>query len=369
MTAAQRVMGSEYMNWAKTCSGARFSLTNSGLANLKLHELSVSLDELEITTDTGYGYPPLVQALADRMGVGSEAIVTAAGTSFANHLAMASLINPGDEVLIEHPTYEPLLSLARYLGAEVKRFPRLFNERFRISPDRIKQCISSRTRLIVITNLNNPSGVRTDDATLAELGRIAGAIGSRVLVDEVYLEAFFDQRPPNAYLLGPEFIVTSSLTKAFGLSGLRCGWIVADPDLAKRMWLLNDLFASTPVHAAERMSVVALQQLNEISRKAERQLSTNRSLVTQFLNSRDDLDFVEPDGGTVFFPRLRAGDADSFCNLLRDKYETTVVPGRFFEMPDHFRIGIGSDTETLTAGLERLDQALSDYAEGKLNAL
>jgi len=365
----QRVKGSEYMNWAKTCSGAKFSLTNSGLANLKLRELQVTLDDLEITTDTGYGYPPLVNALAERMRVGPEAIVTAAGTSFANHLAMASLINPGDEVLIEHPTYEPLLALAHYLGAEVRRFPRLFEEGFRISPERVKQSISSRTRLIVITNLNNPTGVGTDDTTMAEVGRIAKAVGARVLVDEVYLETFFDERPRNAYHLGSEFIVTSSLTKAFGLSGLRCGWIVADPDLARKMWLLNDLFASTPVHSAERMSVVALQQLGELSQKAEHRLSTNRSLVTQFLNSRDDLDFVAPDGGTVFFPRLRTGGVDPFCDLLRDKYETTVVPGRFFEMPDHFRIGAGSDTEGLRSGLERLDQALNEHARRGTNAL
>jgi aspartate/methionine/tyrosine aminotransferase len=366
---AQRVKESDYMNWAKTCSGARFSLTNSGLASLKLGDLRVAFDELEITTDWGYGYPPLVNALAERMRVGADAIVTAAGTSFANHLAMASLINPGDEVLIEHPTYEPLLALARYLGAEVKRFPRIFEEGFRILPQRVQQSISERTRLIVITNMNNPTGVRTDDTAMAEVGQLARAVAAKVLVDEVYLETFFDERPRNAYLLGPEFVVTSSLTKAFGLSGLRCGWIVAEPALAKKMWLLNDLFASTPVHAAERMSVLAIEQLSEISEKAARQLSINRSLVTDFLKSRDDIDFVEPDGGTVFFPRLLTGEVDGFCSLLRDKYETTVVPGRFFEMPDYFRIGVGGDTETLVSGLERMDQALTEHAKHRVNAL
>ena len=361
--------GSEYMNWAKTCSGARFSLTNSGLANLKLRDLHFTLDDLELTTDWGYGYPPLVKALADRMHVSTDSIVTAAGTSFANHLAMASLIDPGDEVLIEHPTYEPLLALAHYLGARVTRFSRVFQEGFRISIERLKQSVSASTRLIVLTNLNNPSGIQTDDSTMTEVGKIASSAGARVLVDEVYLETFFDGRPGNAYLLGPEFVVTSSLTKAFGLSGLRCGWIVAEPELARKMWLLNDIFASTPVHSAERMSVIALQQLEQIAQTHGERLSSNRSLVSQFLKTREDLDFVEPDGGTIFFPRLRFGDTDQFCELLRDKYETTVVPGRFFEMPNHFRIGVGGDTETLSVGLERIGLALNEHAGRKAIAL
>jgi aspartate/methionine/tyrosine aminotransferase len=352
------------MNWAKTKSAARFSLTNSGLANVSMIALNVSVDDLEITTDNGYGYPPLVNALALRMQVDADSIVTAAGTTFANHLAMAALIDPGDEVLIEHPTYEPLLALAHYLGAEVKRFPRLFEESFEVLPARIEQHITARTRLIVLTNLNNPTGVLIDERTLVQVRDIARSVNARVLVDEVYLETFFDQRPKNAFLLGPEFVVTSSLTKAFGLSGLRCGWIVAEPELAQKMWLLNDLFAATPVHAGERLSVLALGQMERLQEWASARLDTNRTLVEQFLESRKELEYVKPAGGTVFFPRLREGDVDQFCELLRNKYETTVVPGRFFEMPRHFRIGIGGDSETIKAGLERLGQALStDYAD------
>jgi hypothetical protein len=353
-------MGSEYMHWAKTRSEARFNLTNSGLASLKLEQLSVRLEDLEITSDSGYGYQPLVDALAERIGVEPRSIVTAAGTSFANHLAMAALVNPGDEVLIEHPTYEPLLSLARYLGAQVKRFPRLFEQSFQVAPENIERNISSRTRLIVITNLNNPSGVLTDETTMAAVGEIARKVGARVLVDEVYLEAFFETRPKTAFLLGPEFVTTSSLTKAFGLSGLRCGWIVAEPELTRRMWLLNDLFASTPVHVGERLSVIALAQIEGLAREAAARLDRNRALVNQFLELRDDLETVRPAGGTVFFPRLRIGDTDRFCTLLREKYETSVVPGRFFEMPSHFRLGIGGDSATLASGLERLDQALDE---------
>jgi aspartate/methionine/tyrosine aminotransferase len=365
MKAAQdesRTRVSRYMNWAKTRSRARFNLATSGLANLRLPDLQVSLDDLEITGESGYGHQPLIQALADRYQVDAASVVTAAGTSFANHLAMAALINPGDEILLESPAYEPLLALAHYLGADVKRFQRRFEEGFRLSPAEIERNMSPRTRLIVITNFHNPTGVLTNDQTLKEVDELANRINARVLVDEVYLQMLFAEPPRTAFHLGNQFIVTSSLTKAFGLSGLRCGWILAEPELAKRMWLLNDLFAATPVHAGERLSVVALKQLAGIARRAQKRLDSNREMLNQFLDTRADLEAIRPPFGSIMFPRVKQGDANKLCELLREKYETSVVPGSFFEMPAHFRVGLGGDSETLAAGLERLGKALDELA-------
>jgi aspartate/methionine/tyrosine aminotransferase len=208
--------------------------------------------------------------------------------------------------------------------------------------------------------LHNPSGVLVEDSTLKEIGEIARRVGARVLVDEVYIETLFEESPRTAFHLGNEFVVTSSLTKTFGLSGLRCGWIFAEPELAKRMWLLNDLFASTPVHAGERLSMVALRQLPELAAQAKTLLDRNRKLLNEFLDTREDLETVRPEFGTVMFPRLRGGSAEQFCRLLREKYDTSVVPGVFFEMPQHFRLGIAVETQVLEAGLERIGRALDE---------
>ena len=351
---------SEYMHWAKTRSGARFNLATSGFADVKLQELQVSLDDLEISGEAGYGYPPLVSLIAERFQVDPACVVTAAGTSFANHLALAALINPGDEILLERPAYEPLLALAQYLGAQVKRFERTFENGWRVSADEIERNLSPRTRLIVITNFHNPSGVLTDNQTLKEVGKMAAERNVRVLVDEVYLEMLFAALPQSAFHLGNQFVVTGSLTKAFGLSGLRCGWILAEPELAKKMWLLNDLFASTPVHAGERLSVVALKQLPAIATHAQSRLDKHRQLLTEFLDSRDDLEAIRPPFGSIMFPRVKQGNSERLCNLLREKYETSVVPGVFFEQPAHFRVGMGGDSETFVAGLDRLGQALDE---------
>jgi aspartate/methionine/tyrosine aminotransferase len=358
------MMSSDYMHWAKTRSSARFNLAVSGMLDLPFSELQLQTDELknlELTRGGGYGYMPLQEELAKRLGVGTDSIVAATGTSLANHLAMAALVGPGDEVLMERPTYEPLLAVASYLGATIKRFDRRFEDDFKILPDAIERNLSSRTRLIVITNPHNPSGVLTDKETLRQIGDLARRAHAHVLVDEVYLEALFEGRPPTAFHLGREFVVTSSLTKAFGLSGLRCGWIVAAPDVAERIWRLNDLFGVMAAHPAEQLSVIALKRIDQISARARALLEKNHELVNRFLDSRSDLEAVRPKYGTIVFPRLRRGDTEKLIELLRVKYETSVVPGRFFEMPNHFRLGFSGRTEILAEGLRRLSSALDEF--------
>jgi aspartate/methionine/tyrosine aminotransferase len=370
MSGSARTRRSLYMEWAKTRSYAKFNLATSGLMSVPLAEFPVRLEELEITAPGAYGYAPLRQRLARHVHVPEECVVAATGTSMANHLAMGVVLEPGDEVLIELPAYGPLLDVAEYLGASVKRIPRRFETGFAIDLEELERAITPRTRLIVLTNLHNPSGALLPAETLLSIGKMALRAGARVLVDEVYLEMLFGQSAPFSFPIGKSiapasgnpFIVTSSLTKVYGLSGLRCGWVLASPGLAERMWLLNDLFGSVAAHTAERMSVMALDHLEQFRERARSLLAANRVLVDAFLDSRRDLECFRPPAGTVVFPRLSHGDPASFFHLLREKYETTVVPGKFFEMPRHFRIGIGGDTAGLRAGLERLSAALDEFA-------
>jgi aspartate/methionine/tyrosine aminotransferase len=368
---------SPYMEWAKTSSTAPFNLASSGLTNVPMAEFPFRLEELEITGG-GYGYPPLLERIARHTGAPVECIVTAEGTSMANHLAMAALLEPGDEVVIELPTYGLLLDLARYLGARVKRVARKFENNFEISLPQMEQAITPATRLVVLTNLQNPTGALISAETLRVIGELARGVGASVLVDEVYLEMLFERAPwtcgsmslrrhelplvqDGAFALGENFIVTSSLTKAYGLSGLRCGWILAAPDLAHRIWRLNDLFAATAAHPAERMSVMAFDRLEKFRARTRALLAINRPLLDSFLDSRRDLACFRPPAGTIVFPRLEQGDPDAFFHLLREKYETSVVPGEFFGMPRHFRLGIGGETENIRAGLERLGAALDEF--------
>ncbi|HTQ59268.1 MAG TPA: pyridoxal phosphate-dependent aminotransferase [Candidatus Solibacter sp.] len=371
MSDSARMKRSVYMEWAKTRSHARFNLATSGVLGVPLAEFPLDLTQLEVTADGGYGYAPLQERLAQHNGVAEECVVAATGTSMANHIAMAAVLNPGDEVLVEEPVYGPLLEVAEYLEAGVKRFPRRFEGGFALNLAEMERSFSPSTRLIVLSNLHNPSGALAPEGTLRALGELALRSRVHVLVDEVYLDMVFDKSVRSSFSIGQSiapgddnpFIVTSSLTKVYGLSGLRCGWVIAPPALAKRMWQLNDLYGAVAAHPAERMSVMAFDHLEQFRERARTLLSTNRPLMDTFLDSRADLECFRPPAGTVVFPRLVKGDPEAFFRLLREKYETTVVPGSFFEMPRHFRIGMGGDTASLRAGLERLSAALDEFAK------
>jgi hypothetical protein len=350
------------MDWAKLHSAAKFNLATSGVANFPLSKLGVTIDQLEINGPSIYGYELLLQAIAQRYRVPQECVVSAVGTSLANYLAMAATTEPGDEILVEQPTYELLLSTAKYLGLNIKRFPRHAENNFAIDPADVERNLTPRTRLIVICNLHNPTGALVPDATLRQVGNLAAKVGARVLVDEVYREMLFESSPPSAFHIDPErFIVTNSLTKAYGLSGLRCGWVLASPDLAQRMFRINDLHGATFAHPAELLSVIALAKLPEIAAQMKSMLDTNRQLLRNFLLNRDDLDYFWPDYGTIVFLRLKNGDVDSLCQLLRRDFETSVAPGRFFEAPDRFRVGVGTLTQSVQEALPQLERGLNSY--------
>jgi hypothetical protein len=349
---------SDYMHWSKTQSRARFNLATSGVAPFPLRDLPINVKELEINGGDGYGYPPLAEAIAAHHEVNPECVVTSAGTSMANHLAMAAILEPGDEVLIEHPAYGPILDIAYYLEADVKRFRRTEENGWSIDPAEVRRCITPKTRLIVITNLHNPTSAFTPEPVLRDIGDIARSAGALVLVDEVYLDAVYNNTPRTSFHLGPEFVVTSSLTKVYGMSGLRCGWILAQPDLAWKMRRLNDLYSATPVHPGELLSVAAFKHLDLLRERARRIVEADRKLLRDFLAQQSAISAVSTEWGTTSFPRLLRGNTEAFLERLRSEFDTSAVPGRFFEMPDHFRIGMGVNTEMFAEGLNRIGCAL-----------
>ena len=354
---------SHYLAWAKLHSNARFNLASSGVLDYPLAELPVHIEDLEIGGTAPYGYKPLMERLAAKADVPGECVVYTLGTSMANYIALTALVHRGDEVLVERPTYDPLLTILHHLGAKVSRFERRAEKGFRLGLGELERQLTPATRLVVLCNLHNPSGALTDDSTMRQMGELAAKMNARVLVDEVYLETLFDQPWRSAFHLGPNFVVTSSLTKAYGLSGIRCGWILAQPDLAQRMWQIVDFTYGSPVHPAELLAVIALDNLDRVRDRARGLMETNRALVNEFLVGHPQLDCEPSRFGTTVFPRLRIGRAGDFVRMLREQFETSVVPGEFFEQPQYFRIGFCGATETVRGGLERMGAALDAFRE------
>ena len=359
MTPAERIIQSDYMHWAKFKRPVRYALTGSEVPHFRMDSFPISIADLDLDGASHPRYRPLREAIGARYGVPVEQVVAADGTSMANFLALAALIAPGDEVLIEQPTYEPLLGAASFLGAEIRRFERKPEEAFRLDLGGIGRMVDSKTSLIIITNLHNPSGALAEEVDLRALGELAASAGARILIDEVYLDAVLPPRR-SAVHLGPQFVITNSLTKVYGLSGLRCGWILAEPGLVERMWRVNDLFGVNQAHPAERLACIAFEHLDEVLGDSPDMLNRNRQLFNTFAGSRTDLQFMCAEHGITIFPRWLGGDTQRLDDHLRDRYDASVVPGRWFEMPDHFRVGFGLPTEDFEAGLKRLGSALDD---------
>lgn len=359
MTFQRTLARSPYMEYAKLHSAAKYNLATSGMPAYPLADLGVSISDLEINGPDVYGYEPLKKAIAARYRVPVECVVTAQGTAMANYLALAASADPGDEVLIEDPTYPLLLDAARYLGFKIKRFKRR-TEDFQIDLQLLEKSVTSKTKLIVLCNMHNPTGVLTPESMLREIGALATRVGAKVIVDEVYLEMLWKDEPDSAFHLDPQtFISTNSLTKGYGLSGLRCGWVLASPESAERMWHINDVHGSTPVYMSELASVIAFRKLGEIAAKQKAMLDENRRLLREFLESQSKFEYVWPEHGTVIALRLQEGDADNFCERLCNDFQVGVVPGNFFEMPQHIRVGVGLATSEVREALTQLCRALS----------
>ena len=354
-----------FVRWATARTPARFDLAGSAIASCTIDDLEGARQAIELTGDDSDGYRPLVASIGARYGVPESGVTTAQGASGANFLVCAALLEPGDEVLVERPGYDALLGTPQLLGARTIRFDRTFADRYAVDPDRIRDVITARTRLVVLTSPQNPTGVAVDRGALEEVGRIASARGAHVLVDEVYLDATRARSGDGistietAVALGDVFISTSSLTKSYGLSGLRCGWILSSAEVAERVRYVRRVIDGSGSIVTARLAALAFSQIDRLTSRAQAILQVNQSLVGTFLASRPELEWVQPEGGTVVFPRIRGiDDSTRFTERLLTERETAVVPGHFFDAPAHFRLGFGGSTATLRPGLEAIGLAL-----------
>lgn len=346
-----------YLEWAKTRPSAEFDLAGSNILPCSLDDLPGARQAIALWGANDNGYAPLMDGIAARYGAEASQVTTASGTSGANFLVYAALLSAGDEVLVERPGYDPLLGAARMFGAHIIRFDRAFDSGFALDPDRVRRAMTPRTKLIVVTHPHNPTGVAADAAALNDIGGLAEQHGAYVLVDEVYLDVS-PVSSSHAATRGDVFLTTSSLTKSYGLSSLRCGWVIASEALTYRLRRARDIVDGSGSIVAERLGTLAFEHLDHLEARARQLLRTNARIVEEFLASRHDLESV-PSAGTVVFPRIRGvSDTSAFAERLMAEHRTAIVPGRFFDAPPHFRLGYGGDTDKLRGGLERLSAAL-----------
>ncbi|MEM6992334.1 MAG: aminotransferase class I/II-fold pyridoxal phosphate-dependent enzyme [Myxococcota bacterium] len=379
----------EYMAWAMSApKGAKVNLTASGMADTvappALEDGPTRAEGLALADawagpletsdqcsrdarDRAVG--EFIETVAARYGVPTDRVTPTLGASLAITHVLLALIRPGDQVIVERPTYEALHRVPEVLGANVSRLDRKYEDGWAVVPERLARLLTSRTRAVILSNLHNPTGVGIDRATLAEITELAARVGAVVLVDEVYLDYCFPDgsstAPTNiapACTVADNCVSWSSSTKCFGFSALRAGWIVAgQPETARAIRAATDFLHVHPPMATVELGQRVLAQAERLTRYASAVSAAGQAVVQDWLAKETRVGWVPPTAGITGCVRLPHLMQDvPFAEHLRERYETQVVPGSFFEAPGTVRLSFGVDPATLRDGLAAFSAALDD---------
>ncbi len=355
-----------------------FNLSESGVRPLTPRQLIEDPTELEALLDQPLVYSQsngtieLRQAIAAMYpGAGIDHVEVTNGGSEANFITTFNLIEPGDDVVMLVPNYMQTWGLSRAFGGTIREW-RLVEDhdagRWRVDLVELERLVTPRTKMIVICNPNNPTGARLTASDLDGIARIADVHGAWILSDEVYRGAEIDG-VVTASMWGrsPKAIVTSGLSKAYGLPGLRIGWIVAPPSLIASMWSYHDYVTIAPGALSDRLARVALQperqaQLFERTRDI---LRRNLPLIEAWLAEVGGFHWIKPEAGAIIYVRYHHPiNSTALVTRLREEKSVLTVPGDHFGMDGYLRLGFGEPPEYNRAGLDRLRDLLASIPAG-----
>lgn len=354
----------EYLRWVRRevreCRKGLINLSSSGITNLDREDFPVDVSTVNWAYEDYDKVTDLESLIANRYGVKQENVLATMGVSQACFIVYSSLLEPGAEVIIEEPVYQPLLYLAKPLNVRIKFIKRRFDSGFQIDPEELKKKITKRTSLIVVTSPHNPSGIMLARDFYKEIAPTLLKNKCTLLVDEVYREFMEDGCGVPAYKFAPNIVTTNSLTKVYGLPAIRGGWIIADKRLVQRFRTVVDYISGNNSFPSYILTTEAIHRIDALKARTMRSGKENLSLVRDWINSSDKLSWVDPGGGIICFPRLKdRWSVEMLCSVLKRQYKTLIVPGAFFRARNHFRLSFWVDTSTLKKGLRNIESALN----------
>jgi aspartate/methionine/tyrosine aminotransferase len=343
---------------------ARYNLAFSNIHGITFEEFQRLTNfsfppDFNLGINQQYGAPELKETLRSIYKSELSNIVTTTGASEANFLLFSSLLTNGDECIIEQPGYPPIWLAVEMLGARRINWPRAFDRKFKLDLESLPTLCTKKTKVIVLTNLHNPSGVYTDAGTIKAVAEIAGDHGAYVLVDELFLDGS-QTRHSSCY--GPSnVIVTSSATKIYGFGGLHTGWMIAPEELAARCQRMKAYTTGASSFVSEIMTAALLKHAREaVITRFQQRAMRNSAVVKEWMTQHGDLlRWVEPDGGLVCFPKysLKISSID-LCKYLFETQKVLVNPGTYFNSDGFIRLSYWCETDTLRDGLEALAKGL-----------
>jgi aspartate/methionine/tyrosine aminotransferase len=345
-------------------SNIRYNLAESSISDQRFHDLELDLSDVIFAYGDHLGKPELRELIAaDAPNLHPNHVLVTVGAASALFIINTVLLQPGDHMVVVHPNYATNIETPRAIGANVDFLRLGFEDGWHVDISELERLIRLETKLVSLTTPHNPTGVMLPESDLQAIIELVEARGCRLLIDETYREMSFTTPAPMAASLSKNVISVSSMSKSYGLPGIRLGWLICQDAALFEHFLAakEQIFISTSL-VDEEIAYQALQQKSVFLGRLLAHLKTNFEITRDWMDSQIGFEWVEPTGGSVGFPRIKPGlnvDPDMFYRVLNDA-GTFVGPGHWFECDrKHFRLGFGWPTsEELRGGLRGLTRAL-----------
>jgi aspartate/methionine/tyrosine aminotransferase len=343
----------------------RYNLSESSIADQKLSDIGLSLPDLTLFYGEHRGDKELRALISEQdAGVSPDDVLVTAGAAGALFIISTSLLSASDHLVVIRPNYATNIETPRAIGCAISFVDLAFEDGFAIDVERVKAAMQPNTKLISVTCPHNPTGTMMSRTELDALVALAEASGCHLLVDETYRDLSYGRRLPSAASLSPRAISVSSLSKAFGIPGIRIGWLITrDASLQEKFLAAKEQIGICGSVIDEGIARGMLQRRDAFLATLLPEMAKRRDIVQAWIDREPLVDWVRPEGGVVGFPRLNVDpgfDLDRFYVDLLETHGTYVGPGHWFEMPKRFfRVGFGWPTEAeLRGGLDAISAAL-----------
>ncbi len=342
------------------------NLSESSFTDQRLNDLGISLDNLLLFYGDHMGKKALRELIASENNLSAEDILITPGAAPALFIAATSLLNPGDHMVVAKANYATNIETPRAIGARLSFLPMRFENAYALDPDELDSLITEKTKLVSLTYPHNPTGVSIDESTLNKIIRIIERKGTVLLMDETYREMSFVPKLPLAAGLSDRVISVGSMSKSFGLPGIRIGWLICrNGQLMETFLAAKEQILITNSVVDEEIAYRYLLNKEKLFGPVKETIKRNFLILKNFMQNQTMLEWVEPMGGCVCFPRLKkeiSADMIRFHEMLLDKYKTYVGRGHWFEEDSrHIRIGYSWDkSENLQKGLNNILKALAE---------
>lgn len=341
------------------------NLAESSVRDVVFKEMGINLDELVIAYGDHIGKPGLRKLIADsHQNIHINDVLLTAGAASALFIVQSALLNAGDHIIVIRPNYATNIETPRAIGCRISYIDLKFEEKFRFDMDEIEKNISNNTKLISITTPHNPTGISISKAELIALCNLAEKNNCFLLVDETYRDLSFIPQIPLAASLSEKAISISSVSKAYGIPGIRLGWLISKNSSLQQIFLAaKEQIQICNSVVDEEIGYQYLLKKEIFFDSINKVVQNNFAALEKWMDNHPYLEWVKPTGGVVCFPRFKKEvdiDTDKFYQTLLHQYKTYVGPGHWFEQSKRFfRLGFGWEKEDkFLKGLENIDRAI-----------